>query len=324
MSSRRQPSLFDGTEALPPPRPELVELAGALPENVRFGTSTWTYDGWTGDVYHRGYRGPEPSRRLEEYGRYPLFRTVGIDSAFYDPPTEETLAAYARALPPGFPCVSKVWDRITVKRFTRDPRWGDLAGKDNPDFLNAQLFKDAVLLPYARVFSEHAGCFVFEFQAMRGRDLPDVGEWAERLDGFLGALPREFRYAVELRNPELLHELHGVALRRNGVAHVFNSWAEMPSIGSQLDLPWTFPASFTVARALLRPGRTYEEAVRLFQPYDRIREPQPELRHDLLRLMAEVVRRRIEGLIVVNNRSEGNAPGTIRALAEQWRGSQRS
>jgi len=318
MTRQREPSLFDGVETLPPPRPELVELAAALPEHVRLGTSTWTYDGWTGDVYHRLYRGPEPSRRLEEYGRYPLFRTVGIDSAFYDPPTEDTLAAYARALPPGFPCVSKVWDRITAKRFTRDPRWGELAGKLNPDFLNADLFKDAVLLPYARTFREHAGCFVFEFQAMRGRDLPDVADWAERLDGFLGALPREFRYAVELRNPELLHDLHGVALQRNAVAHVFNSWAEMPSIGAQLDLSWTFPASFTVARALLRPGRSYEEAVRLFQPYDRVREPQPGLRQDLLRLMGEAVRRRIEALVIVNNRSEGNAPGTIRALAEMW------
>ena len=33
---------------------------------------------------------------------------------------------------------------------------------------------------------------------------------------------------------------------------------------------------------------------------------------------AEAVRRRIEALIVVNNRAEGNAPGTIRALAEGY------
>src|SRR2546430_7396791 len=50
----------------------------------------------------------------------------------------------------------------------------------------------------------------------------------------------------------------------------------------------------------------------LFRPYDRIREPQPALRTDLLRLMGEVVRRRIEALVVVNNRAEGNAPGTDR------------
>ena len=313
-----QPSLFDGPEALPSPQPALSDLAAALPPNIRLGTSTWTYDGWAGDVYHRDYRGPQPAKRLEEYGRYPLFRTVGIDSAFYEPTGEQTLAAYAQSLPPGFPCVSKVWDRITARRFNQDRRWGNLAGQRNPDFLNAQLFKDAVLLPHARVFRDHSGCFVFEFQAMRGKDLPDVGVWAEELNGFLEQLPADFRYAVELRNPELLHDLHGVVLQRHHVAHVFNSWTEMPSIGEQLDLPWTFPAGFTIARALLKPGRKYEDAVRQFEPYDRVREEQPELRRDLLRLMAEAVRRRIEALVIVNNRAEGNAPATIRALAERW------
>jgi uncharacterized protein YecE (DUF72 family) len=300
------------------PGPGLEALARGLPANIRFGTSTWTYDGWSGDVYHRDYRGAQPARRLEEYARYPLFRTVGIDSAFYQPPTEQTLAAYARALPPGFPCVSKVWDRITARRFNQDRRWGNLAGMRNPDFLDAQLFKDAVLLPYERAFRDHAGCFVFEFQTMRGKDLPDIGEWVDQLNGFLEQLPTSYRYAVELRNPELLHDLHGEVLKRHGVAHVFNSWTEMPSIGAQLDFPWTFPATFTIARALLKPGRKYEDAVRRFQPYDRVQEPVPDLRRDLLHLMAEAVRRRIEALIVVNNRAEGNAPGTIRALAERW------
>jgi uncharacterized protein YecE (DUF72 family) len=315
-----QPDLFD---AAPPPlaapRPELVELARQVPPNVKFGTSTWTYDGWRGDVYHRSYRGLQPAPRLEEYARYPLFGTVGIDSAFYDPPTDEELADYARHLPPGFPCVSKVWDRITARRLGDDRRWGDLAGRRNPDFLNAQLFKDAVLLPYARAFRDHAGCFVFEFQAMRGKDLPDPLEWVEELDRFFAELPGEFRYAVELRNPELFHPLHGEVLKRHGVAHVFNSWTEMPSIGKQLEEPWVFPAGFTVARALLRPGRSYAEAVKLFEPYERVQEPNPTLRRDLIRLMEEAVRRRIEALIVVNNRAEGNAPGTIKAVLDEWR-----
>lgn len=317
MPSRSQPSLF-GEEPLPEPHAELEQLAAEFPPNIRFGTSTWTYDGWAGDVYYRPYRGAQPARRLEEYARYPLFDTVGIDSAFYEPPSEQVLGAYAKALPRGFLCVSKVWDRITAKRFNQDQRWGSLAGQVNPDFLNADLFNDAVLGPYARAFRDHAGCFVFEFQAMRGKDLPDPGQWAEQLDAFFRKLPAGFRYAVELRNPELLTDLHGLLLRRHGVAHVFNSWTEMPPIGRQLELPWTFPADFTVARALLRPGRTYAEAVKAFEPYDRIREPQPELRRDLLRLMAEAVRRRIEALILVNNRAEGNAPGTIRAIAEAW------
>ena len=289
-----------------------MRLAQRLPSLVRFGTSTWTYDGWFGDVYHRRYRGAQPAKRLEEYVRYPLFRTVGIDSAFYEPPTEEVLRAYAQALPPGFPCVTKVWDRITAKRLDQGK------GDRNPDFLNADLFKDGVLGPYTREFQDHVGCFVFEFQAMRGKDLPHPLEWADALDTFLAALPRDFRYAVELRNAELLTDLHGDVLRHHGVAHVFNSWTEVPTIGAQLDLPWTFPAGFTVARALLRPGRRYADAVKQFEPYDRIQEPVPELRSDLLRLVEEALRRRIEAFILANNRAEGNAPGTIREVAKLW------
>ena len=315
LSEPKQPGLFDDLASLPPPSDDLVALGSRIPPNVKFGTSTWTYDGWAGEVYHRPYRGAQPARRLEEYWRYPLFRTVGIDSAFYEPPIEEVLAAYARALPRGFPCVSKVWDRITARRFNQDARWGNLSGQRNPDFLNADLFKEAVLGPYARVFRDHAAAFVFEFQAMRGKDLPSAPQWAEELDGFLRQLPRDYRYAVELRNRELMTDSHGAVLARHGVAHVFNSWNEMPPIGEQLELPWTFPAAFTVARALLRPGRAYADAVKLFQPYERIRDPQPEVRQDLLRVIAEATRRHLEALILVNNRLEGNAPATVRALA---------
>lgn len=312
-----QADLF-GPEALPAPSREVVELAQRIPSNIRFGTSTWTYDGWFGDVYHRRYRGPQPAGRLEEYSRYPLFRTVGIDSAFYDPPSEEELRSYAQALPPGFPCVSKVWDRITAKRLGQDTPQPGLAGMRNPDFLNASLFKDNVIGPYSRAFRDHAGCFVFEFQAMRGKDLPDPIQWADRLDDFFTALPRDYRYAVELRNPELLTGVHGEVLKRHGVAHVFNSWTEMPSIGEQVDLGWTFPTTFTVARALLKPGRRYSDAVKQFQPYDRVQEPVPSLRNDLVRLVSQAHQRRVEAYILANNRAEGNAPGTIRAVARQW------
>jgi len=72
--------LFDDIAALPPPPPDLVTLGSRIPASIKLGTSTWTYDGWTGDVYHRAYRGAQPARRLEEYARYPLFRVVGIDA----------------------------------------------------------------------------------------------------------------------------------------------------------------------------------------------------------------------------------------------------
>src|SRR5438876_430646 len=69
MPKRNQPNLFDDVGALPPPPPDLVALGARVPPNVRFGTSTWTYDGWTGDVYHRPYRSAQPARLCSSFRR---------------------------------------------------------------------------------------------------------------------------------------------------------------------------------------------------------------------------------------------------------------
>ena len=62
-----------------------------------------------------------------------------------------------------------------------------------------------------------------------------------------------------------------------------------------------------------------EDLIKTNGYWDKTDTPELQLRHDLMRLMAEAVRRRIEALVIVNNRAEGNAPATIRALAEMWR-----
>jgi uncharacterized protein YecE (DUF72 family) len=290
-------------------------LAKRIPPLVRFGASSWNYPGWRGLVYHRTYEGKgAPARMLEEYAGFPLFRTVGIDSSFYAPPTDEVLRSYAERLPPGFPCVSKVWNQITVQTFAKaqDPA---RAGQVNPDFLNPEVFLEAVYEPYRRDFADHAGPFVFEFQAIgRGSGI-GASEFADRLDHFFSALPREGQYAVEVRNEEFLTPMYFAVLREHGVAHVFTSWTRMPAIGDQLDLPGSVSGPFMVARALLRPGRTYDEAVDAFAPYDRIQDPNPELRRDLLRLIDTAVKTRIPAYLLVNNRAEGSSPLTVAEVA---------
>jgi uncharacterized protein YecE (DUF72 family) len=297
------------------PAPDFAALARRIPPLVRFGASSWNYPGWRGLVYHRTYEGKgTPARMLEEYSRFPLFRTVGIDSSFYAPPTDEVLRSYSEHLPYGFPSVSKVWNQITVHTFSQaqDPA---RAGKVNPDFLNPEVFLEAVLEPYQRHFADHIGAFVFEFQAIgRGTGIGPA-EFADRLDRFFCALPREARYAVEVRNEEFLTPMYFAVLREHEVAHVFNSWTRMPAIGDQLDLPGSVSAPFIVARALLRPGRTYDEAVDAFAPYDRIREPNSELRRDLLRLIQTAVDARIPAYLLVNNRAEGSSPLTVAEVA---------
>lgn len=304
----------DDRESLPP-ADRLIELARAVPDQTRFGTSSWTYPGWRGMVYHRDYpKTGNSALMLEEYARFPLFRTVGIDSTFYAPPTPEMLTSYARALPPGFRCVSKVWDRLTVLTFPK-ARYRALGGEPNPDFLNPQVFLDEILRPCETGFRDHLGPFVFEFQTIARSEGLDPQGFANRLDDFFSHLPGEFPYAVEVRNPEYLTPPYFAVLREHNVAHVFNSWTRMPPVGEQIALPGAFSAPFTVARVLLRPGRTYSDAVDAFAPYDRIHDRNPELRHDIVRLIRQSQALRIPAYVLVNNRAEGSAPLTIAAVA---------
>ncbi len=251
---------------------------------------------------------------LEEYAAFPLFRTIGVDSSFYAPPTDEVLQSYAAHLPPGFPCVCKVWNQLTVQTFTKTQD-RNRAGRVNPDFLNPEVFLEAVYEPFRRHFADNTGPHVFEFQTIARGSGMSPEDFADRLDQFFSALPREGQYAVEIRNEEFLTPMYFAVLREHGVAHVFSSWTRMPPIGHQLDLPSAVTAPFLVARALLRPGRTYDEAVDAFAPYDRIQEPNPKLRRDLVRLIETAVRLRIPAYLLVNNRAEGSAPLTIAEVA---------
>jgi len=301
-------------DAVPTPE-ELARLREVIPAGVHFGTSSWNYPGWQGLVYRRTYPKTGASgKMLAEYAEWPLFSTVGIDSSFYNPLSPKTLTEYAAALPPGFRCVSKVWDRITVHTHSK-MRDKAHAGQANPDFLNPELFVEAVLNPCLDHFSDHLGPFVFEFQAITKKQKVGPQDFADLLDRFFAALPREAPYAVEVRNEEYLTPAYFAVLREHGVGHCFNSWTRMPSIGEQLDLPGAIGAPFVVARALLRPGRYYAAAVDAFQPYDAIRDRNPALRSDLVRLVETAVKARIPAYILVNNRAEGSAPLTITAVA---------
>jgi uncharacterized protein YecE (DUF72 family) len=91
----------------------------------------------------------------------------------------------------------------------------------------------------------------------------------------------------------------------------------MPEIGIQTHLRDAYTADFTVARALLRRGRPYEEAVAKFTPYAHAQDPYPEARQALRSLIARARERHEPSYIFVNNRLEGNAPETIEAIVEE-------
>src|SRR5215469_301969 len=289
---------------------------------IRFGTSTWTYEGWQGQVYNRQYAKSRFAQEcLGEYAQYqyqgqPLFSTVGNDSTFYRPPTANQLRRYLNQIPEEFEMCFKVWEEITIPSYAKQARYGVKAGQPNPQFLDAQLFNDLVLAPYREAkFEPHAGPFIFEFQ----RHGMSVEEFCSRLDGFLGQVPKGFRYAVEIRNAGLLGADYHKVLETHGVAHVYNHWSYMPPLAEQHKRMESFTAPFTVLRLLTPLKISYEAAKKRAEPYNKIVGELPEMRRETVNLAKQAVTEKRRVYVLVNNRSEGNAPLTVEALADQLR-----
>ena len=285
---------------------------------IRFGTASFAYEGWKGIVYHERYR--QASFKvdcLREYVQFEPFQTVEFDFPFYRPPTEAQLSRYAAALPDGFPVISKVWEELTMPRFPELPRHRERAGKENPRYLDARVFREEVLPAYERAFSGHMGPFVLEFPTER-QPSPDRREaFLASLDLFLTEVPRQHAYAVELRTPSYFVPEYFDVLRRHGASHVFNWWTRAPGLLEQWEAAQPLPARFTVTRILVAPGMAYEAAVERFRPYDRIQAPREDMRRDLVRLVRHITEAGADAFVLVNNRAEGCAPLTIRALARE-------
>jgi hypothetical protein len=76
-------------------------------------------------------------------------------------------------------------------------------------------------------------------------------------------------------------------------------------------------APFTVIRLLLRPGSRYQARRDAFAPFDRIQDPDEDMRRQVVDLVGEGLRLGHRVHVLVNNKAEGSAPLTIRALAER-------
>ena len=162
--------------------------------NIYIGTSSWKYSGWCGRIYDEQryhYRGKFAETRFErdclaEYAE--TFKTVCVDAAYYQFPSEKYLDGLVQKVPDDFLFTFKVTDDITLKRFTNLPRFGIKAGKPNDNFLNAELFANAFLKP-CEPFRSNIGLLMFEFSRFYSTDY-EHGPAHRRLSGGSQGLQR--------------------------------------------------------------------------------------------------------------------------------------
>lgn len=311
-------SLFGAAGPGPELRARLRALAG---EGIYLGASSWKYEGWLGSVYSperylargRFSRKKFESECLAEYAE--TFPAVCGDFTFYQFPSGETWRRLFATAPPGLQFGFKAPEEVTVAEWPAHARYGTRGGRENESFLNAELFIRGFLTPLAP-YRDRAGTVIFEFGAFSRRKYPSGGQFGRDLGRFLAQLPRGWRFAVEVRNAEFFEPEYFDILRAHNAAHVFNAWTRTPPLESQVLIEEAYTADFLVVRALLRQGRAYAEAVKRFEPYREIQDPNPGARAAIKTIIERARSKRQLAFVFVNNRLEGNAPGTIQAVVE--------
>lgn len=322
-----------------PVRERAARVAAALPESVRLGTASWAFPGWRGLVYG----GDPPASRLARWGlpayaSHPLFRTVSLDRAFYQPLAREQYRELAALVPPGFRFLVKAHQSIT-RPFADDAgqTFGDTAalaetGVPNPRFLDAAFATDRVVGPAASGLGAAAGPIVFQFPRLDLRPRGPLGgaeRFLDLLAEFLSRLPRRAGaafVAVEPRNRELLSEewaaRYAAALFAGGAAHCFLWHPAMPPVAEQaaaLDAAGGTLAAFpgVCIRWLLRHTETYEGGAERYKPFDRLVDEDPEARGQVADLAARGVRAGRAVWVIADNKAEGSAPLTLERLGEE-------
>lgn len=209
----RQLSLFSPVGAAKPSH-DVNVIAEKMPDGLYLGTSSWTFPGWEGIVYDRQVPQSVLARHgLAAYAQHPLFSTVCIDRTYYGPISKVEFADYADAVPEDFRFVVKAHEMLTRIRMKDD------VASLNPQFLDVDYAMEEVIGPCLEGLGKQASVLLLQFPPQR---VDSIDGFSEKLQRFLGKLPRGLLYAIELRNPELLSDSYIEAIGEVGACHCFN------------------------------------------------------------------------------------------------------
>jgi uncharacterized protein YecE (DUF72 family) len=138
----------------------------------RLGTMGFSYADWAGVFYPPGTK---PGDYLSEYAKY--FDTVELDTTFHAAPPAERFRRWADVTPEGFRFAVKTPKTVTHEK--------------SPDRATGEMFS---FLDAARSLGKKLGVVLIQFSPTFEADQIDS------LASFLATLPKDVRFAVELRN----------------------------------------------------------------------------------------------------------------------------
>ena len=275
--------------------------AGYDAPRARFGTSSFSSKDWVGPFYPLG---TPAGAFLAHYAS--IFDTVEVDSTYYAVPSARVVDGWAAKTPDDF---------LLCAKFPRDIVHG---GKGARPDARMVLAKDAVyetrdrFLEVIQRVGPRLGPLLIQFPYFNRAAFPSAGPFLERLDAFLGDLPRDgYRYAVEIRNKAWLTKSYRDLLARHDVALTLVDQGWMPH-GDEVERKLDPVTSEDVYVRLLGDRKAIEQ---ITKTWDReVVDHGPSLARWsslLVRMMDRDVKRI---LVFVNNHYAGHGPATVRRL----------
>jgi uncharacterized protein YecE (DUF72 family) len=287
-----------------------------MPKGLRFGTSSWTFPGWAGQVYDREYSSAALVKDgLAAYARHPLLNTVGVDRTYYAPVGSEVFASMAEQVDDDFRFVVKAHEDCLCHTFPTHPRYGARGGERNPRFLDASYARDAVIGPAVEGLGDKLGVLLFQAPPQDVFAIGGPGRFAVLLDRFLEGIRADINVAFELRNASLLTRDVSDVLREHGATASISHHPQLPSVEEQADR-WGPQRGALVVRWMLRRGLRYDAAKRRYEPFSKIVDTDDSTRDAIVRLSVEAVSSGRPVYVIVNNKAEGSSPASVARLAE--------
>lgn len=196
---------------------------------LRIGASSWTAPSWEGVFYPRGSR---QSDWLPYYAA--RHDTVEVDATFYRIPEARIVDGWRERTPDGFLFAAKAPQIITHEKM-----------------LEGCAEEVAAFLRVLDRLGDRLGPILFQFRYFNKAELPAPKPFLDRLERFLPSLPRDGRrYAVEVRNKNLVTERLLDLLARNRIALAFIDHPWFFRIDQLLERPGVLTADFAYVRWL--------------------------------------------------------------------------
>lgn len=281
---------------------------------IRIGTCSWKYDSWKGLVYSESAK----INHLQEYSA--RYNTVEIDQWFWSLFENEKIVlpkinvaeSYKKSVPKDFLFTIKVPNSITLTHYYNKSKTESLIS--NPYFLSVDLFNQFLesLVP----LKNNIGCLILQFEYLNKQKISSQKEFQNKFYEFYKRLGSKIPpIGIEIRNPNFLNKSYFQFLNELNIAVVFLEGYYMPPIVEVYKKNKNEIKNLAVIR-LHGPDRKGIEKI-ANDNWNKIYIKRDKEIKDIVEMIKDLEKNKVDLFVNVNNHFEGSAPLTIKKITAQ-------